>query len=543
MVRRRVSLLILALVVVLAALPLAGLTAAQGDKTAQELTIITDQQMMDWSNMRGAGSHTHLLSYWWAAPMYFDAEGKLHPMVFNKWTPNDSSTVWTFQIDPAAVFSDGSPITAEDVVGTWNLMARPLTRHQRIDLSMSGVVGYDAVKNGKADAMTGLVVKDPSTVEVTLGAADPIFYEKLASHLIAPTKISVTRGKDGEEVADWWNPSATGGPVVSSGPFMLQSLDLDKGTGVFVPNPHFWLSKPKLSKVTFIYVADQQIATAMLKNGQADLDSELLTPTVVDDLGKDFVSGPMLPKGMHFWFWQNHAPMDDINVRKALIMSVNSAELYKVAFPNGPMEPATQILSGIPGIDPKFEPYPYDPEAAKQALAASSYGSADKLPKLMFVGISTSAHEAAAQYIAEQWRQVLGIDRVEMKAGANDYSGPDQDSIQIFRDDVGARVPDAVTYLMGAIHSGSGNAKNKMGGYKNEEIDKLLQQASVLGVDDPQRNQLAWQAQKLFRDDYMYIPYFYQTASKYAMPWVKNYAVTIDENVSEPWNVYIDKGQ
>jgi peptide/nickel transport system substrate-binding protein len=92
----------------------------------------------------------------------------------------------------------------------------------------------------------------------------------------------------------------------------------------------------------------------------------------------------------------------------------------------------------------------------------------------MFVGISTPTHEAAAQYMAEQWRKILGIEGVEMKADIETYSGPDQKSVQIFRDDVGTRVPDAVSYLMGSIHSTSGNARGKMGGYKNDKVDAIV---------------------------------------------------------------------
>ena len=112
------------------------------------------------------------------------------------------------------------------------------------------------------------------------------------------------------------------------------------------------------------------------------------------------------------------------------------------------------------------------------------------MPKIMFVGISTPTHEAAAQYIAEQWRQVLGIQAVEMKPEIETYAGPDQQSVQIFRDDVGTRVPDAVSYLLGSIYSGSGNAQNKMGGYENAEIDSLLEQASAKGRRRPRSHRV-----------------------------------------------------
>lgn len=329
--------------------------------------------------------------------------------------------------------------------------------------------------------------------------------------------------------------------VAVSGPFMPESMDLDQGVITLVPNPNFFGPAPKLEKIVITTVSDASTATLMLKRGNMDAHTELITPTIIQDLGADFLGGPPLAKGQQFWFNTSRAPMDDINVRKALIMSVNPDELALAAYPDGPFTPASQILNKVPGVDSDFSNFPYDPEAAKEALAASEYGGAGRLPKIMFVGISTPTHEAAAQYIAEQWRKNLGIEGVEMKPAIETYSGPDQASVQIFRDDVGTRVPDAVSYLMGSIYSGSGNATNKMGGYQNAEIDALLEEASAKGVTDPDRIALAQEAQLIFRDDWMYIPYYYDVMSKWAMPWVQNFDKNDDWQVIEPWNVTIDE--
>jgi len=505
----------------------------------QVLRIIHPAFDQNWSPMLGGGHVSRLYSLWWAAPMYFDAKGDIHPMVFTEWTPDENFTKWTFKIDPKAVFSDGSPITAEDVKGTWDLSAHPATGHARVDLFLSGVKGFAAVSKGEAKEMTGLVAKDAQTVEVTLGAPDPIFYQKIATNLIAPVKISQAKGEDGEQKLEWWRPE---NGVVVSGPFMPQSMDLDKGVITFVRNPKWFGPTPKLDKIIVTSVEDSQTAITMLENGEADIHTYIETPTLVKDLGLEFVAGPDMPKAQHFWLNVNAEPTNDINVRKALIMAINGADLIKASHPDGPDKLATMIPNAVPGADdPLYLPYPYDPEGAKAALAASKYGGPDKLPKLMMVGISYPAAEAAAQYIAEQWRQVLGIQTIDMKPQFDDYSGPDKANLQIYRDDVGTRVPDIVSYLQGSIYSTCGNAVNKMGGYKNSEVDSLLDQASVKGVDDPDRIKLAQQADRLFRDDFAFIPWDITPTSAFAMPWVKNAGRNIDWQIVEPWNVSIEK--
>jgi peptide/nickel transport system substrate-binding protein len=506
--------------------------------SGQVLRIIHPVNTGNWSPLQGGGHEVRWISFQWAYPIYFDARGNLHPYVFKSWRGNSDNTVWTFEIDEKAKFSDGSAITSADVVGSWNLSARPDTKHQRVGLFLGGVKGYEDVSLGRAKNMSGLAAKGPLTVEATLTAPDPIFYQKIATALIPPVKISQAEDANGNQKTEWWHPKNN---VAVSGPFMPQSMDMDTGIIVLVKNPNFFGPAPKLDSVVIQTVSDDQTATLMMQRGQMDAHSEFNTPTMIQDLGKEFADGVMLARGHHFWLDSRKPPMDDINVRKALIMAVDSKVLFSVAFPDGPNEPATQILNKVKGTDPNFVPYPYDPAAAKAALAASKYKNAASLPKIMFVGVSNPSHEAAAQYVAEQWRQVLGIQGTEMKPEIDSYEGPSQANIQIFRDDVGTRVPDAVSYLMGTIHSTSGNAQSKMGQYKNARVDSLLEEAAVKGADDPQRIALAQEAQKLFREDWQYIPYRYDTMSKWAMPWVLNFNKNDDWQVVEPWNVSIDE--
>lgn len=541
-------LLVLAFVLGACAAPTAAPQAPQAEEkepaaepAAEEkvLRIIHPAFDQNWSPMLGGGHVSRLYSLWWAAPMYFDPQGELKPQVFTEWTSNEDYTQWTFKIDPKAVFSDGSPITAEDVKGTWNLSAHPTTGHARVDLFLSGVEGFAAVAKGEAQEMTGLVAKDAQTVEVALSAPDPIFHQKLATHLIAPVKISQALGEDGEQKQEWWRPE---NGVVVSGPFMPEKMDLDRGVITFVRNPKWFGPAPKVDKIVVTSVEDSQTAITMLENGEADIHTYIETPTLVADLGLPFVAGTEMPKAQHFWFNVNAEPTNDINVRKALIMAINLEELIKASHPDGPDKLASGILNAVPGADdPEYLPFPYDPEGAKAALAASSYGGPEKLPKLMMVGISYPAAEAAAQYMAEQWRQVLGIQTVDMKPQFDDFSGPEKANIQIYRDDVGTRVPDIVSYLAGSIHSTSGNAINKMGGYQNLEIDNLIAEASVKGLDDPDRIKLSQQAHRLFREDWAFIPWAITPTSAFAMPWITGAERNIDWQIAEPWNITINE--
>jgi peptide/nickel transport system substrate-binding protein len=80
-----------------------------------------------------------------------------------------------------------------------------------------------------------------------------------------------------------------------------------------------------------------------------------------------------------------------------------------------------------------------------------------------------------------------------------------------------------------------------MGGYNNPEVDRLLDEASIKGIDNPDRIKLAQEANRLFREDWAFIPWDITPTSAFAMPWVKNAGRNIDWQIVEPWSVSIDK--
>ena len=501
----------------------------------QVLKAIHPAFSQDWSPLRGGGVPFRWNSFWNASAMYFNDKGEIQPYVLTAWAPNADFTVWTLTVNPAATFADGSPITAADVKGSWELAAMPGSRNQRIDQVLSGVAGYAAANDGSSTDISGIVAGD-GALTVTLAGPDPIFFQRLANHIAPIVKVSVARGADGNEAPDWY----LGANGATSGPFMMESLDLDAGTVVWVPNPNFFGPAPKLARIELTAVEDNVTATQMLRSGDYQAHTELVTSTMVQDLGAEFAAGPTIPTSQHFWFNATRAPLDDPKVREALILAVNRDELIRASFPDGPHQKTDMVMNSVPGADdPDFVPYPFDPEAAKAALAASSYGGPERLPRIMFVGISSPANEAAAQYIAEQWRQHLGITAVDMKPQQDQYSGPDQNAIQIFRDDVGTRVPDAPSYLAGSIASTSGNAQGKMGNYRNDRVDALIAEALALPADDPNRMAKAQEAQRIFRDDFMFIPWYKQTMSRWADADVQAMEKNLDWQVIEPWNVSI----
>ena len=485
--------------------------------------------------MAGGNDMEAVQTLWFLPPMYFDVDLNLQPLIIDTWTGNADSTVWTFTIDPRAQWSDGTPITAAQVKGSWELMADPLVGHPRIQSYMGNVQGFQDVLSLAATEASGLVVVDERTLEVRLAAPDPIFHWRVATVHLSPVKVEDAR-KDPEF---FWRPENN---PACSGPYRLEAWDPDAGTGSMGKNPNWWLGQGQyLDRIELLHVNDLGTISLLIRNGEIDMvqPGQVLPGELEAEFPDMF--RPVIGFGYDsFWLRAQTEPTNDINVRKALILSVNQEDVFLAAFPDGRGTPVTQLLDpDLPCLETQQTWYPYDPEAAKAALAASSYGSAENLPTLRVTPRGERPqNNRALEAVLEFWRQNLGITNIAFEQSPEGF-GPEEAQINLTRDDVLVRFPDSATYMLVAAHSTSTIATEAMGGYANPALDELVDQALVTLPDDPQRCELALEAQRVFMEDYQTLIFGAEAASMNAQGYVRNYKRGPDRTFIEPWEVYI----
>jgi peptide/nickel transport system substrate-binding protein len=499
----------------------------------QTLTIATGSSgsaSFVFQSLAGGGDQESWQPLTWMPPMYFDVDLKLQPGIFNSWKNNTDYTVWTFTIDPRAKFSDNTPVTAADVKGTWQVMTIATIMNSRIKGYIGNVKGF-ATENKD---IPGLVVKDDHTLEVTLATADPLFHWRVATTHMNPVKAAQAAAKPD----DFWKPENK--PAVT-GPYMLQAYNADQGTATLVKNPNWWLGEGQyLDKINFKFVTDPGTVATLIQNKQADASLQGLPLNFKSQLPDMF--RPIKAFGFNcHWISGTVVPTDDANVRKALTLAVNFQDVFKAAYPDGGATFATELIDpDLPCYDKDHKWYTYDPAAAKAALAASKYQNATNLPKIRVTprGVDPALNRAV-QSILEFWRQNLGVNNVEFKQQPTEF-GPDQDKINMSRDDVVIRFPDTATYLFTGIDSQGDIASGDMlKGYKNPKVDQLVEQALGLPVDDPKRCDLSLQAQQVFMDDYQVIFSGIPDTTLNARDYVKNYSKGPDRGLIQPWKMYI----
>ena len=406
----------------------------------------------------------------------------------------------------------------------------------RITQYIGNVVGFSAVRNMEAEEISGLIVVDDSTIQVKLVNPDAIFHWRIATTHMNPIKADQARGA----LDTFWLP---GNGTLYSGPYMLDSYSPDLQEAVLVPNPNWWMDDgPYLDRIEIRFAPDPETLAVMLQNDQVDASLGALPITMREQFPDYF--RPITAFGFNtFWIAVTNEPTTDPLVRKALTLAVDQEAVFQAMFPQGGAEPTNQIIDpALPCQDTSNSWYAYDPDAAREALAASSYGSAENLPKLRVTPRGTNAElNRGMEAVVEFWRQNLGITNVEFQQQTTSF-GQDEALINVSRDDVVIRFPDSATYMYVAGHSAGAIASadgDMLRGYNNPEVDALIEQALTLSPEDPQRCALTLQAQQLYMEDYPTILVGKTVGSINAREYVANYEKGPDVGVIAPWRIYI----
>ena len=109
----------------------------------------------------------------------FDPHLNLTPDLAESWDVSADGTVYTFHLRTNAKFHDGRPVTAQDVIYSWERAVGPALASETAVTYLGDIVGVKEMAAGKADHISGLQALDDHTLKVTIDAPKPYFLLKL----------------------------------------------------------------------------------------------------------------------------------------------------------------------------------------------------------------------------------------------------------------------------------------------------------------------------------------------------------------------------
>ncbi|MGH2617612.1 MAG: peptide ABC transporter substrate-binding protein [Thermomicrobiales bacterium] len=423
---------------------------------------------------------------------------------------------YRFLLSDNARFADGSPVTAQDVVYSLTRALNPETAAEA-DAALAGpsyladIAGADALIQGETNALAGVQALDERTVEITLEGPRATFLMKLAS---APAAIV-----DPDDVArggEWWrNPNA-------SGPFVVESWEPEEELRL-AGNKQYVGGEPDLKRIVFrlgpsaanpfnLYQADE-IDVATVPIPAIDRVSDPESP-VLEELDVS----PILST-TYIAFRNDVAPMDNPEIRRAVLLAFPRWKVAEILL-SGRQETAHGLIPpGTLGRDwPDVAPE-QDLEAARAAIASSTYGSAENVPPIRIYGAGPFGSEALRDVLEDELGltvEVLDVHWPQFNQGLAQQTFPAYELTWV------ADFPDPETFLWNLFATGS---PDNYSAYSNPDFDALLAEAAAT-LDVDARAELYAAAEATLVADNVLLPLSHDVRYTLMKPWVKGLDVT-----------------
>jgi len=450
------------------------------------------------------------------------------PGLAERWTVSRDLRTYTFTLRPAT-WSDGTPLTARDVVDAWLRVLDPATASPYAYLlgdSIQGAAAYNAGR-GPASAVQ-IRALDPRTFQVTFVGPLPYALAMLTHNafMVTPT-FAVRRFGPGH----WTKPAH----FIGNGPYVLKEWK-PQDRVVVVRNPRYWDARNiRLASITYLAIEDAGVAYDKYQAHEIDYATEDSIPTAQIDairLRPDYhhLAGSSV---YYFLFNVTRKPFDDVRVRKALAMALDRRQLADDVLKGGEV-PTAGFVPAMGG----FHTAPgngFDPDQARRLLAQAGYPGGRGFPRFTLVYNTSARHRLICEWVQQAWQTGLGIDVELRNMEWNTFLDTKQKTheFQVARAGWLADYPDPSNYLA-LFKTGAGNND---GLYANPAYDRLLARAATLPPGKP-RDQVLERAETILvtRDQALIPLFFYE--NKFLLDdrkWDGIYANAIDIHPPRWW--------
>jgi peptide/nickel transport system substrate-binding protein len=340
------------------------------------------------------------------------------PGIASEWSLSDDGLTTTFTIREGVKFHDGTEVTAEDVLWTLQHIFGPQAKEYGTSITNLLTPVLDRFEQ------TG-----PDQVSATFKVPSPDFFSEVsdaAGDWIAILPKRSTMHNLEEEAAYDQNPIGAGiMKLVNHVP--VESMTFERFDDYYY-QPKYGLPSDKrvnFQTLRMFLVPEEATRVAALRAGEADIAPvSIASRKQVEAGGGRIVFGQ---EGVYFNIkllgcWKAQWPCQDKRVRQALEYAIDKETMRDKLY-GGPEVMQVKGWLGVTpstiGYTPELDPFPYDPDKARQLLADAGYPGGQGFGKVIvdtWVSTSLPLMPESAQLAADDWRRELGLD-VEVRVG------------------------------------------------------------------------------------------------------------------------------
>ncbi|MFI6290543.1 ABC transporter substrate-binding protein [Nonomuraea sp. NPDC050790] len=344
-----------------------------GASKAESLSVgfVAEPANLDFTATEGAAIPQALLVNVYEGLVKLDQEGKIVPLLAEKWEISEDRKTYTFTLRKGVTFTSGAPFTADDVV-----------------FSLDRVKSDWKLKiKAQLDVIDKVEKQGDTTAVVTLKQPSNGFLYAMA------TRLGAMFSRTG--VADLANKPVGTGPYQLGGWKRGDSIQL-------TANGKYWGTKPAIAGVTLKYFKDATAMNNALLTGGIDVISSVQAPESLEQFSDPnrFQTVEGTTNGEVVLSLNNgRPPFNDKKVRQAVRHAIDHKALLDTAWAGR----GELIGSMVPPTDPWYEDrtgdYPHDVNKAKQLLGGKTYNVKMRIPNLPYA-------VAGAQVVKSQLAQV-----------------------------------------------------------------------------------------------------------------------------------------
>lgn len=311
-------------------------------------------------------------------PLYWiNDEGEEIPMLATEYSVSEDGLTWTFQLREGVTFQNGDPLTAQDVVYSYERC-------------------FDnAYMQEKVEAIDSVTAPDDSTVEMHLKYQFSPLMEKIAA--IGIVSQSFAEANMDDQGLLGFNACGTGAYSVKEA-IPDVSITLEAYSG-------YWGGEAPIKTLNFEQITDETTAVTAFEAGEIDVMS---IPSAnwaqISESGQYNTDSRPSNHVVYLIFNTEAAPFDNRELRQAIAYAINREDIIAVAA-DGLADPATSLATSyMLGYTEDHMTYEYDPEKAKELLAEAGYP--DGLDIGSMKTMSGSYFEKVMQVVQSQLAEV-----------------------------------------------------------------------------------------------------------------------------------------
>ena len=449
-----------------------------------------------------------------------DVDGKPSPGVAEKWENKDFK-VWTFHLRKDAKWSDGTPVTAQDFVYSWQRLANPNTASPYASYLQYGhIVNIDDIIAGKKP-ITDLGVKalDDHTFEVTLSEPVPYFYKLLVHSSVSPVPRAAV-----EKFGEKWTQPAN---IITNGAYKLKDWVVNERI-VLERNTNYWdNAKTVINQVTYLPISSEVTDVNRYRSGEIDMTYNNMPIELFQKLKKEIPNEVHVDPYLCSYYYEinnQKAPFNDVRVRTALKLALDRDIIVNKVKNQGDL-PAYSFTppytDGAKLVEPEWFKWSQEKrnEEAKKLLAEAGY-TAEKPLTFDLLYNTSDLHKKLAIAAASIWKKNLGANvKLENQEWKTFLDTRHQGNYDVSRAGWCADYNEPTSFLNMVLSDSSNNTVH----YKSPAFDKLI--ADTLKVtDEAQRSELYSKAEQQLDKDSAIVPVYYYVNARLVKPWVGGYS-------------------